>query len=94
MNVRGIVTLGIGAVIITGQTGYQQIRLDDVSSIVQYRVTPDFPSSLGGVFDGLLALKPYSLIALGLLVLIATPVLSVAVSVVALNSKRIGCPYG
>lgn len=83
-----IVALGIGAVIITGETGYQRIRLDDINSIVQYRVTPDFPSSLGDVFGGLLALKPYSIIALGLLVLIAIPVMRVAVSVVAFTLER------
>ena len=84
----GIVALGIGAVIVTGQTGYQQIRLDDVNSIVQYRVTPEFPSSLGDVWSGLLALKPYSIIVLGLLVLIAIPVMRVAVSVVAFVMER------
>jgi uncharacterized membrane protein len=83
-----IVALGIGAVIVTGQTGYQQIRLDDVKSLVQYRVTPEFPSSLSDVFGGLLTLKPYSIIAMGLLVLIAIPVLRVAVSVVAFVLER------
>ena len=83
-----IVALGIGAVIVTGQTGYQQIRLDDVNSIVQYRVTPEFPNSLGDVWSGLLALKPYSIIVLGLLVLIAIPVMRVAVSVVAFVMER------
>jgi uncharacterized membrane protein len=83
-----IVAFGIGAVIVTGQTGYQQIRLDDVNSIVQYRVTPDFPNSIRDVWSGLLALKPYSIIALGLLVLIAIPVMRVAVSVVAFMLER------
>ena len=78
-----IVALGIGAVVVTGQTGYHQIRLDNVDSIVQYRVRPDFPNSLSTVFSGLIALKPYAIIALGLLVLIAIPVVRVAVSVVA-----------
>jgi uncharacterized membrane protein len=83
-----IVALGIGAVIVTGQTGYHQIRLDDVNSIVQYNVKPEFPSSLGDVWSGLLALKPYSIIALGLLVLIAIPVMRVAVSVIAFMLER------
>lgn len=83
-----IVAVGIGAVVLTGQTGYQQIRLDDVDSLVQYRVHPDFPNSLGGVFRGLVAFKPYAIIALGLLVLIAIPVMRVAVSVVAFALER------
>ncbi len=78
-----IVAIGIGAVILTGQTGYQQIRLDDVNGIVQYRAKPDFPNSLSDVFTGAIALKPYAIIALGLLVLIAIPVMRVVVSVAA-----------
>jgi len=83
-----IVALGLGAVVITGQTGYHQIRLDDVGSVVQYRARPDFPNSLSAVFSGLLTLKPYAIIALGLLVLIAIPVVRVAVSVVAFARER------
>ena len=83
-----IVAVGIGAVVVTGQTGSHQIRLDDVGSIVQYRVSPDFPNSLSEVFSGLVALKPYAIIALGLLVLIAIPVVRVAVSVVAFALER------
>jgi uncharacterized membrane protein len=85
-----IVATGIGAVVVTGQTGYHQIRLDDVASVVQYRVRPDFPNSLGGVLSGLIVLKPYAIIALGLLVLIAIPVARVAVSVVAFALERDG----
>lgn len=83
-----IVALGIGAVIVTGQTGYQQIRLDDVNSIVQFHMPPNFPNTLGDVFSGVLAFKPYALIVLGLLVLIAIPVMRVAVSVLAFMVER------
>ena len=83
-----IVAVGIGAVVVTGQTGSHQIRLDDLDSIVQYRVSPDFPNSLGAVLSGVIVLKPYAIIALGLLVLIAIPVVRVAVSVVAFALER------
>jgi uncharacterized membrane protein len=83
-----IVAIGIGAVVVTGQTGFRQIRLEDVGSIVQYRARPDFPNSLSEVFSGLIAFKPYAIIALGLLVLIAIPVVRVAVSVVAFARER------
>ena len=83
-----IVAVGIGAVVITGQTGYHQIRLDDVGSAVQYRARPDFPNSLSAVFSGVIAFKPYAIIALGLLVLVAIPVVRVAVSVVAFALER------
>jgi uncharacterized membrane protein len=83
-----IVAIGIGGVMITGQTGYSQIRLEDVNGIVQYRVRPDFPNTLGDVFGGVLSLKPYSIIVLGLLVLIAIPVMRVTVSVFAFAWER------
>ncbi len=41
-----------------------------------------FPHTLGQVWQGLLALQPQAIIALGLLLLIATPVLSVTASVI------------
>ncbi len=79
-----IVAIGIGAVIVTGHTGYEQITLNDLNSLVKYRDgSTAFPHSLGEVLFGVLALKPYAIIALGLLVLIAIPILRVAVSVVA-----------
>jgi len=83
-----IVAIGIGAVILTGQTGYHQLRLDDLNSIVGFSGKPDFPNTLGDVLTGVLALKPYAIIALGLLVLIAIPVMRVAVSVIAFALER------
>jgi uncharacterized membrane protein len=84
-----IVAIGIGAVIVTGQTGYHQISLEDTNSIVRYHAgKPDFPNSLGDVFDGVLALRPYAIITLGVLVLIAIPVMRVAVSVIAFALER------
>ena len=83
-----IVAIGIGAVMMTGQTGYQAIHLDDLNSIVAYRAQPDFPNSLRDVFSGVFALKPYSIIVAGLLVLIAIPVMRVAVSVIAFALER------
>ncbi|GAC1393183.1 MAG: DUF1634 domain-containing protein [Ktedonobacteraceae bacterium] len=42
-----------------------------------------FPQTFGQVWTGLLALRPQAVITLGLLLLIATPVIRVAVSIVA-----------
>ncbi len=84
----GIIAIGIIAVIVTGQTGYSQIQLDDVNSIVQYHLKPDFPSTLGEVTSGIFAFKSYAIIVLGLLVLIAIPVLRVTVSVFAFAFER------
>lgn len=47
-----------------------------------------FPQTLSQVWAGLLALQPQAVIALGLLLLIATPVMRVAVSVVAFALER------
>jgi uncharacterized membrane protein len=84
-----IVTTGIAAVFGTEQTGYRQIRLNDLSTLVEYHTdSPPFPNSLGAVFSGALALKPYAIISLGLLVLIAIPVMRVAVSTIAFALER------
>ncbi len=84
-----ILAIGIGAVAVTGQTGYAQIHLDDLQSIVGYSGQhPYFPNSLSDIFSGILALKPYAIIALGLIVLIAIPVIRVAVSVIAFAMER------
>ncbi len=47
-----------------------------------------FPHTFGQVWAGVLAVRPQAAIALGLLLLIATPVLRVAVSVVAFAVER------
>jgi uncharacterized membrane protein len=47
-----------------------------------------FPHSLGAVWTGLTGLHPQAFITLGLLLLIATPVMRVAVSVVAFAIER------
>ncbi len=84
-----ILAIGIGALIVTGQTGYEQIHLENLQSIVGYSGKhPYFPNSLSDVWTGLLALKPYAIIALGLIVLIAIPVLRVAVSGSAFAMER------
>lgn len=84
-----ILAIGIGAVIATGQTGYAQIHLDDLTSIVQYTGShPFFPNSLSDIYSGVLAFKPYAIIALGLIVLIAIPVMRVAISVIAFATEH------
>lgn len=84
-----ILAIGIGGVIVTGQTGYDKITLNDLNSIVQFRAGhPPFPNTLGDVAIGVLLLKPYAIIALGLIVLIAIPVFRVAVSVIAFAWER------
>lgn len=47
-----------------------------------------FPHTLGGVVSGLAQGDPLAIIVLGLLVLLATPVLRVAVSIIAFGLER------
>jgi uncharacterized membrane protein len=84
-----IVALGISLVLLTGSTGYQSVRLDELHSIIQYQPgTPEYPNSINDVVAGIADLRPYALIALGLLILIAIPVMRVAVSVIAFFIER------
>lgn len=84
-----IVLVGILWVVITDQTGYHAINLNDLNSIIVYREAhPDFPNTVGDVVAGLLGFRPYALITFGLLVLIAIPVMRVAVSIVAFARQR------
>ncbi len=84
-----ILAVGLSGVVLTAQTGYDQISLDDLNSIVQYHAGhAPFPNSLGDIALGVLALKPYAIIAFGLVVLIAIPILRVVVSVIAFAWER------
>lgn len=84
-----IIAIGTAAVLLTRQSGYAQIQLDDVQSIVAYHAgSPEFPNSIGDVVTGLIVFKPYAIISLGLVVLLAIPVLRVAVSVIAFTWQR------
>src|SRR2546425_7235129 len=51
-----------------------------------------FPQTLSQVWAGLLVLRPQAIIALGLLLLIATPIMRVVVSIVALLTLAFGLP--
>ncbi len=55
---------------------------------ISLRNSQNFPQTLGAVWSGLLALQPQAVIVLGLLLLIATPVMRVAVSVIAFAIER------
>jgi uncharacterized membrane protein len=61
-----VILVGLALFLATGDSGYPGNT---------------FPSSLGAVAEGLPALKPYSIMLFGLLLLILTPVLRVGVSI-------------
>ena len=75
-----VIAVGLALLLLTGQTGYPEpptpatLRLHEEAAV--------FPITLGGVLRGAAAMKPFAVIESGLLLLIATPVLRVAASVV------------
>ncbi len=75
------VVLGMLLLLITGETGYGS--MGDLPSLLTVRDAANvgWPLSPLAVLGGALSLRPFALILLGLLVLILTPVMRVAVSV-------------
>jgi uncharacterized membrane protein len=79
---------------VDGGTGYAGVRMSGPSAVdhlVAYHAggsTVWFPTTPGQVFDGVRHGRPYALIGLGLLILIATPVFRVAVSVLTFAYER------
>jgi len=83
------VTFGIVLLVVTGKTGYGAFNAAHVRRIIEYQGNhPSFPSSLKDVWDGLRDAKPYAFISLGLLILIITPVMRVAVTCIAFLFER------
>lgn len=85
-----VILVGLLWLIITHHSGYGQDLFGNVARIIAFRDggAGQFPTALGEVLGGVLALKPYSIIALGLLLLILTPVIRVATSVLAFLYER------
>ena len=68
----------------TGQTGYGPVPRHHVDRLLAYHRSGEasqFPTTPRAVLDGVRAGRPSALIAFGLLLLIATPVVRVALSV-------------
>jgi uncharacterized membrane protein len=84
-----LIALGVVLLFVTGKTGYAG-SFSDVAGLVQYNQNrlAAFPTAPGDVLAGLAQFKPYAFIALGLLLLIATPVIRVAASVVIFVLER------
>ena len=66
--------------------------LDDASAYLSYNpgLIPhgNFPVSLASISSGLLSLNPFSIIALGFLVLLATPIVRVALSLFLFAAEK------
>ena len=66
--------------------------MDDTSSFLAYNptLTPhgNFPASLSAIFSGIVSLDPASIIQLGFLILLATPVARVALSLFLFAAEK------
>ncbi len=69
----GLILLGLVLLVGKGGSGYPGAT---------------FPTSLAAIYSGLLTLKPDAVILAGLLLLVLTPVLRVAVSIIAFWQER------
>jgi len=96
-NILGIVLRsGVvlsGTIIAIGTTLFiANHPFDDTSAYLAYNPSliphGTFPVSLAGIDSGLISLDPFSIIALGLLVLLATPVVRVALSLFLFAAER------
>jgi uncharacterized membrane protein len=87
----GIILLGILRLAWTHHTGYAPLLPHHLPDILAFHPTGGpgfFPAAPAAVIQGSLAGKPYAIIGLGMLFLIATPVVRVALSVVFFLVER------
>ena len=75
-----LLVAGLALLVITGRTGYGQALTPGLLLIRDGGA--NFPRCIGDTWAGALALRPFALIELGALVLVATPIFRVATSAV------------
>lgn len=86
-----IILTGILWFAVTQDTGYARVlphHLQDILAFHQASGPAFFPTSLSAVLGGAMAGKPYAIIGLGMLLLILTPILRVALSVFFFLAQR------
>ena len=87
----GIILVGILWFALTRDTGYAKVLPHYLPELLAFHQTSGpgfFPTSLTGVLTGAIAGRPYAIIGLGMLLLIATPVVRVALSVFFFLGQR------
>ncbi|GBC75175.1 hypothetical protein HRbin06_00489 [archaeon HR06] len=79
-----IIILGVILMILTGHSGYGAGF--DIAKLLYYDESKIphrfYPTNLQTILNGLLSLKPFAIIDFGLIVLIATPILRVGMSII------------
>jgi len=87
----GIIVVGVLRLALTHNTGYAPVlphQLPDILAFHRASGPGFFPTDPTAVVHGALAGKPYAIIGVGMLLLIATPVVRVALSVVFFLVER------
>ena len=87
----GIIVVGLILMASTNSTGYACDSAGDVSKcLLSFNVLSSeiYPASLGSIVSGLLQLKPFAVIQLGVIVLLATPVVRVGTSLLLFASEK------
>jgi uncharacterized membrane protein len=86
-----ILAIGVIAMFAEGRTGYT-CSLSSVTCLLSYNpmTVPhgDYPNTLQSLYAGLVTLKPFAIIELGIFVLIATPALRVLASVFTFAAEK------
>lgn len=86
-----VILVGILSFALSQNTGYSQVlphHLKDILTFHQDSGPGFFPTSLSAVLEGAMAGKPYTVIELGMLLLILTPIVRVALSVLFFLAER------
>ena len=85
-----VIMVGLVFMLAAHSTGYGPIGSYHLNVLMQYlgHRAPDFPISVPAVASGVMRGRPFAIIMLGILMLIATPVVRVAVAVVAFNIEK------
>jgi uncharacterized membrane protein len=81
-----VLAVGLALLAATGRTGYSGIVAPAL--VLTRQPTIAFPRTFGGAWQGATALRPFAVIELGVLLLIATPVVRVAASVFLFFLKK------
>ena len=81
-----VLVIGLGLVLLTGRTGYHETMSPQLILSPQGSIA--FPDTIGQALHDALALRPFAIIEVGALLLIATPVFRVAASVFLFLAER------
>jgi len=86
-----VILVGILSFALTQNTGYVRVLPHHLRDILTFHQTSGpgfFPTSLSAVLQGAMAGKPYAIIGLGMILLILTPIVRVALSVFFFLAQR------